>query len=459
MKEKHKIIIIGLSLALFSFIIRWMVINQTNHPSGWDGYYYVMQIHTFFRDGVMHASDRSLIYPFFIGLSYLCPDYVFTVKLGTSILSMAFTVCCYYVVLNKYNDWRLATVIGILTVFSSMATFFVMQFPKNLMGLCFLVLFIAMMDHKNYKWALLFFICSFFTHRSSAIIAIMFICNIQIGILVRHKMIILMIIIGIITSSIFMKGIIHWSDLMRFKNEFNTIPQIAFYSFYEVWRDNISFVWLSELIIAFIAVIVYMYMSIKHKTNYIWLFVIGILLLPFFKLDASTIGYRFFLIAYMLMMISIFPNLFSLFKDRILMVLGMVLIVGTCFSYQSYTYKHFDLPYDNYMAISPIIKHDKKHDLVIAHKGLKEVLVLKGIEATNWNVSDTIKANRIIHGLTLYELKALTKKEYLGNGYFMTSNADWRKFCNLKHSEEITRKIYSWSNPYQIKPYFLRKGE
>ncbi len=459
--NKCKIWVIGLLLALFSFIITWLVLNKTHHANGWDGYYYVMQIHTFFRDGVMHASDRSLFYSFLIGLSYVCPNEVITVKIGTSILSMLFTVICFSIVLNKYN-WKIATFISIITIVSPMATFFAIQFPKNLMGICFLLIFMSMIDQDNYKWAIVFFIGSFLIHRSSAVIALLYICNIQIGIFFRYKVITvisIILIFLIIISSLFMKGTIHWSDLMRFKDSFNIRPQIAFYSFYDIWNSKINLMWIIELILAFIGIVVYTYNSIKTRKNYLWIFIMIILLFPFFKLDTSTIGYRLFLVAYMLFMTSVFPDILLVIKDKMFMTVGILLLLMFPFTYQSYVPSFFDLPYDNYMAISLIVKQKKKHSLVIAHKGLKEILVLKGIEAINWNLLDTINTDRIIHGMTFYELKKLNYKEYLGNGYFITTNKDWQHFCKLEHSQNVKNKIYSWANPYQTKPYFLRKGE
>ncbi|MCP4180500.1 MAG: hypothetical protein GY756_22285, partial [bacterium] len=63
-------------LFILSFIIRFIALKQTPYANGWDGYYYIMQSYTFLERGAMRSLDYSLIYPFYIAVSFIVKDYI-----------------------------------------------------------------------------------------------------------------------------------------------------------------------------------------------------------------------------------------------------------------------------------------------------------------------------------------------------------------------------------------------
>ncbi|MDF1549509.1 MAG: hypothetical protein P1P88_16910, partial [Bacteroidales bacterium] len=74
-------------LFLISFVIRLIALQQTPFANGWDGYYYIMQMYTFIEKGAMRAPDYSIIYPFYIALSYIIGNHLLAFKVGSALLA------------------------------------------------------------------------------------------------------------------------------------------------------------------------------------------------------------------------------------------------------------------------------------------------------------------------------------------------------------------------------------
>src|SRR5262249_47362121 len=116
--SKNRNWIIGIFLSTATFVVRFLAVNQTKYASGWDGYYYVMQIHSWWTYGHLQSPDYSLIYPWLAAIAIFTDDYVLALKIGSALLSAALVVSTYAVVLRQSRNTALALLAGAYLSFS-----------------------------------------------------------------------------------------------------------------------------------------------------------------------------------------------------------------------------------------------------------------------------------------------------------------------------------------------------
>ncbi len=276
-------------LFLISFIIRIIALYQTPYANGWDGYYYIMQMYTFVENGAMRAPDYSLIYTFYIFIYYITHNYILAFKLGSALLAATFTVTLYffsyYLISYKQTDnefnsnaFHLALFVAVFSIFSPTLTYFTAQFPKNLLGIIFLLWFIYFINRRNIFCLILFFALSFLTHRMGAAFAIIvLIINLLKG---KHSWVLLVVFFVCVVALSFLPGILHISDIERFKQEiYLNFPPLELIRYFGM--NRLSILWILEIILLFT---IFVYFSIwlinrllttkKSSIIYIQMFVI-----------------------------------------------------------------------------------------------------------------------------------------------------------------------------------------
>ncbi len=475
-------------LFFISFIIRLIALYQTNFANGWDGYYYIMQMYTFIENGVMRAPDYSIIYSFYIGLYYLLGEYILAYKVGSAIIAATFTLTLYffsfYLLTYKQTNekqrlkaYHISLTIAAFSLFSPTLTYFTAQFPKNLLGLLFLLWFVYFFNKKSVFCLVLFFALSFFTHRVSALLALLILLY---GLLKeKHAWVLLgAISIGVV-GAVLLPGIIHFADLARFKQVFElNFPLLELINYFGT--DRISTFWLMELTVLFVVFIslvillTYRYLTgIELSRVYIQLFLLLIILsLPIFTFKNAGLGFRLYLSFNVFALLLLTKVLIRLPK-KLLVLLCLLLTGFSFFSYQSYNPKTLDPPYDDYFhTVEALKKQDLKNKhLIIAHQGLAQLIIIyTDANATNWRPLDTSKLKityRIAANIPYYYFnKYLNSNElkevhHLYKSYCLMPDLIWQQFSeNVYKSDNngLKAKLTEWYNPSKSKPQFMLKG-
>lgn len=474
-------------LFLISFVIRLIALQQTPFANGWDGYYYIMQMYTFIEKGAMRAPDYSIIYPYYIALSYIIGNHLLAFKVGSALLAGFFTSSTYYFSIqiltseskieqNVSKIHKIALLVASLSVFSPTLTYFTAQFPKNLLGVILLLWFIYFLQKKNLLGAALLFILTFLTHRMTAGLAVILLV---INILASKKKWIL-IVIGILTiiMTIFLPGILHYTDIQRFSNNISlNFPPYELISYFG--SDKITIYWLIEIILLFCifitSIILLIYRILRHiKSSIIYILLIVILLilsLPIFPFEQADIGFRFYL-TFNILALLLVPIVVQKVHPKLLIAGTVLLLVLSVFSFRSYQPKTQD---PNYTAYFQIIKElsdklQESPDLIVAHQGLAQmVIVYTQFEATNWQPlpDQNKKIWRIAADIPYYyynkylNSKDLEKVKHLYKNYYLIQEQAWQTFkteVEKSSNEPLKIKTHAWYNPSEYKPGYLLKG-
>ncbi len=480
LRNKDQSFFIGSAVFFFiaSSIIRYLALAQTPYANGWDGYYYVMQAHSWLTYGHLQSLDYSLIYPYFTVISYLVGDYELAYKIGASLLSgglVASSTMLVYLIRKKNI---VAVLAGSFLLFSPTTTFMITQFPKNVLGLIVLNLFLGSIYKKKYLYAFLFFLISIFTHRM-----ITGICLLIILLYVVKQVNIKWIIGGIVLLIILslLPGTIHFSDFSRFSGQLNWVPQFSPLSFYKLFENNVSFWWVLELALLSLITIYLIYNYFKKEDfrseNPFFSIIIPMILLlsvfPFFIMAFGSMGYRFFMIAPLIITIY-FASKINVHRITSLGS-SFALAAASMLSYTSYNPAVHDPPNKLYEVVIARLTDQytpQNYPLVIVHKSLAELIIYKTkFDALNWappKTSNIDEVLRIVHNIEFYHFskyldeKDLEKIQKLTLHYYATTETSWQKFMRLVEENEDTELldlIKKGNNPLEQRPYYLKKGK
>lgn len=467
----------GLVLGLISTAVHFIALNQTPYANGWDGYYYVMQAHSFIEYGHLQSLDYSLIYPYYISLSYLIPDYELAFQIGTALVAGVFTSVTFGVICGYSQKICLAILGGALTIFSPGITFFVSQFPKNLLGLIFLLVAAYYILRQRHWQSIVFVLLSFLTHRMTGALGIIFLL-LSVMHKVSWKYVAGVALVLAILS--FLPGILGISDLERFEGAFSAYPQLAPLSFLQsdIVKGNV--LWTMEIIAGILLLAYHAYWFIRRfikekqisLEGLLFLSIFMIILFPFFKMAHGSMGFRFFLL---LPFATLFLVVFALrnVKEKSLLIVSLALIVSSEFSYKAYNPMFHDAPNSLYMQITSSIQEQyspEKYALVIAHKSLAEVIIFKTeFDALNWAVPSDMESEqvlRVVHGIPdriLRRYLAGDRKDLvlrIDANYCIMPEQLWAMIlADAAQDGQFMTLVRNGNNPLQPRPQYLLKGK
>jgi len=464
--SKNKLWLAGTGFFIISTTLRFLAVNQTEHPSGWDGYYYVMQVHSWLTYGYLQSPDFSFIYPYFAAITIIVDDPIFGFKVGVAIIGGMLVAATFYSLLKSGADFKWICVACSYFIFSPLITYFILQFPKNALGMVFLILFIASLPRKIPS--IIFLIAAIMTHRMTGSFAIF------VGLAYAIRVIpwkwILTGLIALAAISL-LPGIIHLSDLLRFEGQFTLMPHWAPFAFARIFPNTLSILFKSELILISLLVVV---LIIRWRAIYKspWLVIALISVFPFFSFGAGDVGHRFFLIApiafVMLVPVTGIPY-------RLTWIIVSVFLVLSWLSWRSYKPRGFDPPNKAYSKVIERLRdryEQEEYPLVIAHQSLAEMIIFEtDFDALNWLPPKDMPPQhvvRLIKGLQFADFRRyldsddMRQVKPMASRYFATQEDVWQRFVQ-KVSEEDDRKlmkrIYSDFNPMSERPYFINKGK
>lgn len=472
------LLLVGLILASLSVAIRYQALQQSVFANGWDGYFYLVQLRSLVETGEMHSKDWSLIYPLLLAVHSICGDYVLAYKITAALLAGGVTLGFYGVAYRWSGSLTIALLLGSLSLFSPHLTYFTAQYPKNLLGLLLLLAFLYTLASQRRVLTLGLLLLNYFGHRLTFGLSALFLVfwiglkKIPLAWLAWS----LVALAGIVVLSLGFKSLPGWVDLGRFAGSFSTEPQLATYSFLTTFEGPISLFWRGELIwtTALYVLSIPFLIKIPHSKQALALFgICTILLFPFFEWSYTSMAYRFFLVFVLLTPLFLALLLPARVHRIKLLVLALLLMGGSIFSYKSYQPTQHDANYKLYARLTENAQaalQEKPVELVIAHNALAEYFTFTtGIDAMPWLPEYAIapeKAWRIAAGVRLSELEYYLLPEEIrqvvriGVRYYLLPEHLWQKALEkaaAEGEEVLLKKWKTWRNPYRLRPDFLLK--
>jgi hypothetical protein len=469
--SRNKAAVAGTALTVLSVVLRFLASDQTPHPTGWDGYYYVMQVHSWITHGYLQSPDFSLIYPFFTVIAWIVGDVILAFKIGIALLSGLLVAVVFGSLVKRNIPLSWVCILCAYLVFSPLTTYFILQFPKNTLGL---ILLLVCLGSTNRVVMALFFIATIMTHRMTgglvmiggAIYALKYI---------PWKWIVAGIVV--VSAISLLPGIIHISDLARLDNQFTAIPHWSPFEFYQIFPNSLSPLFKADLVIVSVLIVTSFYVVIgKRKTmpltSWILFTIACISIFPFFKFGAGDIGQRFFLIAPVIF-IMLMPHVE--WNPRIQWATAVVIILLATFSFESYKPNSFDPPNERYRYIVEKLETRYNHldyPLVIAHNSLAEMIIFStDFDALNWLPPEDMQPRhvlRLINGVNYPDLRKYLdardrmKLRPIASGYFALPEDAWQRLvaaATKDNDPRVMAGIFGGSNPMDKRPYYLNKGK
>ena len=420
----------------------------------------------------MDVPDVSLIYPLMMLVQIFTNDYVLSYKILAAILAGTFTVLLFLLALKWTDNYKIALLLGCISLFSPHLTYFAAGYPKNLLGVIFFILLIYVADATRKVIPVSLLVLNFFGHRVTAVLGLLFL-------LTRgFRPYVLMVFVAVIVAGgFFLPGILSFLDVERFRGVVSGDLQFAPYSFIRsVGFKLISPWWLIEIVaccIIFFTAIVYTIKKHDRQLTSI-LVILALLIFPFFTWSDNGPAIRFFLIFILLCPLLLIFLLKSTKKSYVLLGTSAAVVVCSFFSYRSYDPAKHDPPYSLYSIVARGITSSipaGSCELIIAHKSLAEYIVYAtGIDAMSWipeypiedarlwRVSEGVKDVQLSFYLDPEDLAFVHR---LTPSYVLVPEDSWQKLlrrAGAEGDEELLRELTNWRNPDSVRPkYMLQK--
>ena len=501
-----------LVLFLLSFLFRYLALQQTNYANGWDAYFYLIQIKSWIEEGAMHSSDSSLVYPLMRLIHWFSGDYVLSFKLMSALLASSFVVLVYFFG-KKITTYGTTILLAFYLLWSPHLTWFAAQYPKNLLGLNLMILFFLSCKSRYWWLPVIILLINYFGHRMTFILsAIYFLIFVFEKVISRNQFLknifsnwkkwgigVFAILISLMVINYFSSGLLHITDLERFDGMITMQPHFAPFTFFNEYNEGkrLSVFWKMEIglsvLFCFVGVLFLLLrkeQSIRstdcftedspHKRRR-WLgesktiFILcSILIFPFLKWSLTSMSFRFVLV-FILLSPLFLATVFSIKDSRGWAVVGVLLLIGSFFSWKSYQPELHDAPYAKYDRVTKstfdFIKN-KNPDLVIAHNALAEYFTFTtGVDALPWQPEYETpegKLWRIAADVryplfrTYLEEEDFKSIQRIGVRYYLMKESVWQKFKNslLENNElGILEQINTWRNPYKVRPSYLTQSK
>ncbi len=443
--------------------------------SGWDGYFYLVQLKALHEEGAMHSPDASPIYPLLQASYAIFGDYELSFQVVSALLAGAFSSLTYLLTRQLTRSTGAALLAALWTLASPSLIFFTANFPKNLLGIDLLLLF-SWLHLRRSRWQWLAGIGAGWAHRLTlglvALWSALRWINWRVWVIGG---------LGVVTllSLGLMQGGLHWSDFERFDGAvtfLGDIPHRAFIALMEV-----DAIWKMELVIGGGLTVLGGVLWGQKKGIWsenrrfwgAWMGILAFLFLPIWRMEAMGMGYRFFLAGLLLVPVVIAGAVDSMGgMARRLAVIGLGIFVWAVQGQFSLT--PYQPDYTQFALISDQVEEtlaDQAPELIIGHKTMAEMVTFRtGIDVLPWQPEyevDDAKLWRISVGLLrsdfrLYLSPTDQKRIFqLTPTYFLLPESLWQQFRDAAteaDDDEMLERILDDLNPHKVRPgYLLRK--
>lgn len=474
---KRFTIVLGLA-TIYSAVVHFWSFNQTNFATGWDSYFYLVQIKSYLEEGTMVSSRISLFYPFLIGVKALIGDYVLAWKIAGSILSALFALLCYFLLINLQLKKPVALLGFALATCSPQLFYFRAQYLKNLMGFDLVLLFLILLVRKKMFPALLVLVLCFFTHKAALAFGALFFLIYSLIQWKRDKILWLLTGIGILALvSLLAPLVFSLGELMRDSNLIADKLQFSYISFMLNSGIAVSPIWLFELLLSLLSIPLF-WMLHKTTGSKIWLPILSLQLtwlcfnLPIWSMDRLGYGFRFFLQSALLAPVFIAICTAQIQNIKWLQLSTALLFALAILGAKTYDPKEHDPPYAKYHMIQHRLSehpHYNQTELYIAHKGLAEYIKYNtGKDAMAWVPEYEIAPEalyRIVKTKDFSLLYNTTSEKDKGQWhrlstlYYLVPEHIWQNtFERIKQTHlESFEALNNWTNPAHKRPEYMKK--
>lgn len=465
------------ALTLLGFTFHYLSLIRTPYANGWDSYFYLLQIKSWFENGHLVSSRISLFYPILVFFKWLADDYILGLKILTAV-SAASVIPLSFVLVSEITRQKTAAFItALLALCSPHLFYFASQYPKNLVGYVFLLSMLILLIQRKYLLAVLFTILSLLIHKltgAMALSALVFFLGHQIIFKhKKHKLLLWGLVpIGVILC---IPKIFALHDFQRQLGIFSPSPQFFPLMFFREFEGLLTLFWKIEILAAVLVSLTLVIVLLARKTSSYRMWVVPVLFLllnfPFLRWDMNGFSLRFFLLAVLFgsIMTGIAVSLFPKLQKGVLVSVLLLSIPGLLSTRKTYNPHLHDPPYAKYSAITENLAAAEvfsKAELFIAHKGLAEFIKFstdkdamswipeyKMDESTLWRIVAGVRPFRLrsfIHPDTVYEL---------GFDYSVVKETEWQLFLEdvRENHSDFYDDYTTWMNPSRVRPVFLQK--
>lgn len=474
----------------------FLAVNRTDYATGWDGYYYLVQIKSLTESGEMHSPEFSAVYLPMLFFHRITGDYVTCYQLSSVFIKLLFVLSVFFLSLTflkpAKNAWPASLVIASLSAASPSLNYFFTQFPKNLMGFAFLFFFMASLSvlmrsdpGKRLRLSvvsILLFLLTFFTHRFSAVLALLYLFLLAILHIrrIRLNRMFLLILIPVLAAA----GIAHQlslapslHDLERITGDLSSEPILVPASFINYFGDEkIALLWKVEIILAGIVSIAGLFLMklLKDKVPEEYaaaVILIPLGLFPFLEFSLTGLSYRLFFWTLLAAPVVLIP---WISKSKQKGFAAVIIMCGFSFlSYRVYQPEMQDPPYGLYQEISDRCSErlsDRDCQLIIAHRSLAEMITFhSGTDALPWSPEERFPRDEvwrvtagILHDDVSLHLGPETANEYffrVYGDYGLIREDKWEEFLEaITEDPALVAAVNNWRNPMEQRPSYLQKN-
>lgn len=434
----------------------------------------------------MHSPEASLIYPLMRGVYALSEDYILAYKLTAALLAGLFTAAAAVFAYRRLGHAHGAALIGAWMLFSPMLTWFSTQYPKNLLGLTFLIVFWILAlerDRRFLPGALAALAACFFSHKLAFGLAIASVAAYGLSLLMGKIPLRIAFVFGLMTLLIIMQllmltktdSLLQWVEWERFGGELRTRLQFSWWSYWSEGSEAGRLGWWAkiELLLMLPTFILPLIFWGKPERRadialyilFLWLF------FPFLRWDSSGgLAWRLFSVAALLAPLALQTVFLRLpvAAER----MSWACLIAAFFSWKSYMPLKHDPPYARYAKVSDRAMRaleGRPVELLIAHNSLAEFITWRThIDALPWLPEYDIPSDqlwRLSAGLQPSELRRRIPRDEtvypLAYGYCLLRERAWqaaRKHAADNNDSLFLEKTGDWKNPYRTRPaYLLRR--
>jgi len=454
--------VLNKALAFVLFILglgyAYLGLMKSSYGLGWDSYFYINQVQSWYDSGNLHAQRLNIIYPLLIAIQFFLHDYELSYKVLTFIALASFVSTTYLLVRAQKKTPIFALCVTLVVWSNPQLMYFSSQFTKNLIAFSFFnLLLIALQQDQKVK----------------AVIACLFL-------LFSHK---LMLGCGLLYAVHYYSG--------RFIEKYNYLrllflvaPTILFtalcfflkegmlaewhvptYSFLTSHAQVLSTHWKVVIIASLLLVLWTLGKLLRKKSDasrhsYALLGVFLFLNNPLLVWDSLSYAYRFqmvFLVFAPLLLAEL--NLSRTIQIMLIGVFG----ISLCSSVSTYSPQKHDPPYLKYTFISLKLAQNTSFQhtkLMICHKALAEFLSFRlKKDVLPWGIAEKEWQNSTARLMYIppegkEECKALLKEirhSVIVNGYVLLDEYDFQQLIMKKSSPRLKNLFTTWRNPMSIR--------
>ncbi|MFP4013809.1 MAG: hypothetical protein ACLFVQ_06980 [Chitinispirillaceae bacterium] len=464
------------ALTLLGFTFHYLSLTRTPFANGWDSYFYLLQIKSWFENGHLVSSRISVFYPVLIAFKWLTGNYILGVKVMTAFSAALVIPLSFWLVSSITKQKIPGLVTALLTLCSPHLFYFASQYPKNLVGYVFLLSMLIFLVKQKYLPAILFVILSLLAHKLTGAMALaalfLFIGH---QIIFRHKKHKLLLW-GLIPvgALLCIPKIFALHDFERQLGIFTAVPQSFAFMFFREFEGLLTLLWKIEIVAATLATAALAIMLLTRKATSYRLWVIPVLFLllnfPFLRWDMNGFSFRFFLLAVLFgssvcgIAVSLFPRL-----QKGALICTLLLAPAVLFTYKSYDPGLHDPPYAKYSLITDRLASSEvfsQAQLFIAHKGLAEYIKFTtDKDAMSWIPEYEMPPNtlwRVVAGVRPFRLRSFILPDTvyeLGFDYSVVPETNWQLFLKdvQDNHSDFHDDYTTWMNPSRVRPVFLQK--